>query len=150
MRANIKNMVQVVNNNEGWTIIGWHRQGVQHHQGEAEDQVVSLHTEGHITLLMPSNYETLLRSDYTNFIIKTPELYSDDNSDSDSTNKNNNDGSSRVQNVAEVEVDEVLKTRNNNQHTEKPKKKGHVINMLQFDLMIQSQKPFNLCMSQSH
>jgi hypothetical protein len=54
MRRDINEMVRLINNRNGWTIVGWHRRGVLGANEEGEE-LLSNDTTGHISYLMPTN-----------------------------------------------------------------------------------------------
>jgi len=54
IRQTVKKIVDTINAADGWTIIGWHRQGTKSTADDAEE-VLANRTAGHISCLMPTN-----------------------------------------------------------------------------------------------
>jgi len=67
----IDKMVDVVNRNGGWTVSGWHRQGVRN-EGTTIDELYNGRTRGHITYLQPSDRTSLDLQEYLDLMLETP------------------------------------------------------------------------------
>ena len=64
-------MVTHVNNNGGWRVCGWHRQGVRNVDSNG-DATLSFETKGHITLLEPSRMNVLDTDAFRDLLVPTP------------------------------------------------------------------------------
>ena len=71
VRKETKKMVDVINNNSGWTVIGWHRLGEITEQQSGE-KMLSTTTEGHLTKLCPTDINDLSKPEFTRLVIDTP------------------------------------------------------------------------------
>ena len=67
----IKKMVNIINNNGGWTLCGWHRRGVCV-ENDTDDYTLSVSTTGHLTLLTPTTSTIMESDEYKDLIIKNP------------------------------------------------------------------------------
>lgn len=66
----VNKMVANINENGGWTVAGWHRQGVK--QSLNGEDIMSDTTKGHITYLYPTKPEVLDSDAYKELLIETP------------------------------------------------------------------------------
>ena len=71
LRNNIKEMTEIINNNGGFTIVGWHKLGII--AAGTDDERPSVTTEGHLVVLSPTNLQVLDRQDFKHFLISTPD-----------------------------------------------------------------------------
>lgn len=71
IQVSVTEMVEHVNQHGGWTVCGWHRQGIQKDDGTGED-VLSSSTVGHITMLEPTDPAVLGTVEFRNMLIRTP------------------------------------------------------------------------------
>ena len=71
IRPHTEAMVTYINNHGGWTIAGWYRRGVVENSDTGETYVSST-TQGHLTLLYPSNPDVLQNDGYKSNLIQTP------------------------------------------------------------------------------
>jgi hypothetical protein len=62
VREKVTALVEYVNNHGGWTVVGWHRQGILLKDNENDFQVNTA-TAGHLVLLKPS-WQSLAESHY--------------------------------------------------------------------------------------
>lgn len=69
----IDNMVDAINDDGGWTVIGWHRQG-ERIELDTGETVNSTSTLGHLVYLYPTTPEVLQKETYKELLIKTPSV----------------------------------------------------------------------------
>jgi hypothetical protein len=67
----VLNIVNLINTNGGWRVVGWHRRGVTT-DDESGEAILSETTAGHLTMLMPTNSNILLSDEFKSFQIPTP------------------------------------------------------------------------------
>lgn len=67
----VNSIVDYVNENDGWTVCGWHRQGMRMEQ-ETGEEMLSSRTEGHIILLEPTNSRIKDPPAFRNLQVQTP------------------------------------------------------------------------------
>jgi len=72
MRNAVKVIIDHINDNGGWTVIGWHRRGIIGATGDESDELLSNDTLGHISCLMPSNPQVLLPDSYIKYTPSKP------------------------------------------------------------------------------
>ena len=74
IRNRIKTMVSEVNLNGGWTVVGWHRNGlITEGTGAGEEAMESHRTEGHIVCLEPTDPACLDRDSHKDSLIASIE-----------------------------------------------------------------------------
>ena len=71
VQAQAQAIVKYVNDNDGFKLAGWHRQGNKTVKDNG-DIIMSTNTAGHITLLEPTNLDILDRDEFKALRIKTP------------------------------------------------------------------------------
>jgi len=67
----VQQMVEYVNANGGWRVVGWHRRGVIQ-DTETGEATLSEQSEGHLTLLVPVDIGVLTNPDFVKLQIPTP------------------------------------------------------------------------------
>jgi len=73
MRENMNNLVQVVNANHGWTIVGWHRDG-EIKDPSSEEILVNPSSAPHLVLVMPSDSQDLLLQQFTDGLMNVQSM----------------------------------------------------------------------------
>ena len=56
-------MAELVNNNGGWTVMGWHRRGTTN-MGPNNEPVLALQTLGHLIRIFPTDLPDEKKDDY--------------------------------------------------------------------------------------
>lgn len=77
----LRDMVDIVNLNGGWTIVGWHRLG-ERTDAEGTELVSSTSTKGHLVSVTPTNIAVLDMPAFKSMRIKPPTSYSETNNTS--------------------------------------------------------------------
>ena len=70
VRKNVKAMVELINEDGGWHVSGWHRQGLR--DTTTGDSVLSDATKGHITYLYPTTPSVMDKENFQTLLIDTP------------------------------------------------------------------------------
>ena len=72
IRTTTTALTNYINDNGGWTVLGWHRRGVHRVQN---DEILAVNdTKGHLVLLRPSNPNCLSEDNFVNNKIHTPSI----------------------------------------------------------------------------
>ena len=73
IRDKIKTMTQIINQNGGWTIVGWMKRGETTDLGTGQDKVENVEVTMHLSCLRPTNPTATSQRDYKDEMIKLDE-----------------------------------------------------------------------------
>jgi hypothetical protein len=72
LRSAVNACINYINGHGGWTVIGWIRRGITIDQSDATENIASLHTDPHVSYLLPSNPNAATGNEYKALMYKPP------------------------------------------------------------------------------